>query len=279
MGVSIDSQPESNSGVLADINSNKAKKVPVRPKSEKKKSKKKDINPYTAKVKDVFSQWDQKTKKSNGVNLYIPQDILDEIDGANVIANDTVDTAQESRLILKESGVDYLQVIPATLELGYNSDMGGLMIVSVHHKGLRGVKFQAEASVGAYGERAAITVRKGVFPDGRIISVEGVIVDQDDRVPSVKGKVDRHVIHNTVFGLGTALLDSFARYKELDAGLVNDLSLFPNITGSEQTIDTDGLVVANGADALSRSLKENGSFRPNTLNTKAFKTVGIVFLP
>ena len=282
VGVSLTPDPITSlkpPGMLNAVDQNKAKKTPVRPKGEGKKSKKKDINPFTVKVKDLYGQWDQATKKTSGVNLYIPQDILNEYNSTKVVESDTVNTAQESRIVFKEKGVDYLRVLPATLQLGYNSDFGDLMIVTVHHKGLEGVRFQAKVSVGAYGERAGIKVTTGLMPDGRIIEVEGVIVDQDDRIPSVKGKVDRHVMHNVVFGLSTVFLDSFARYKELDAGLVNDFSLFPNISGSEQTIDTDGLVVANGADALSRSIKESGSFRSNTLTTKAFKSVGIVFLP
>lgn len=238
----------------------------------------KNVNPYSAQIEKLFSTWDKDVSSAKGVNLYVPEIVYS--DPLDAINNDPADSNLESRRILKERSVDYLQVYPATLELGYNSDTGGLMIVSVHHPGLQGVKFQASTSVGAYNERAAITLSTGVLEDGTIFDVQAVVVDQKDRIPSVKGKVDRHLLYNTIFGFGTSLLDGFAQYSELDAGLVRGISIFPSTTTpQEDTIDSDGLIAANGAKSLSSSIKQLGEFRPNTLTTKPWKTVGVVFLP
>lgn len=243
--------------------------------NKKEKTKKKeDVNPYTPRIEKLYAKWG-KANQSNGtgINLSIPMDLYD--------GEPNVEPSAEEKYnnFMKENGVDFLKVHPATLELGYNSDMGGLMIVSVNHPGLKGVRFLAETTVGAYNKRAAITLTKGLSPDGSVFQVDGVVVDQNDRVPSVTGKVKRHFLYNTVFGFGTSLLEGFAKYSELDAGLVRGTSLFPNINGNVPEIDSDGLIVAQGASALASSIKAQGSFRPNTLTTKPWKTVGVVFLP
>lgn len=247
------------------------------PKSRnKKQSDKKDVNPYTNRISDLYKKWDVKKEDSISVNLVIPQDVLASQQSP---VNQETNTTDEYRDYMRSKGIDFLKVYPATLELGYNSDTGGLMILSVHHKGLKGVKFQATTSVGAYNERAAITLTTGVDEDGNVFSVQGVVVDQNDRIPSVKGKVDRHLLYNTIYGFGTSLLDAFAQYSELDAGVARGISIFPNTNSSEPQIDSDGLVVAQGASALSQSIREQGAFRPNTLTTEPWRTVGVVFLP
>lgn len=264
---------------LRDLNNEPVEDVAPEPELREEAPSSDGENPYAPQISELFAQWDTPNQAGQGKNLYIPESIYAASDAPTV--NEVSDGATESRRILNERNVDYLQVYPATLELGYNSDTGGLMIVTVHHQGLKGIKFQADTSIGAYNERAAITLKTGVLEDGTAFNVEAVVVDQKDRIPSVKGKVNRHLIYNTVYGLGTSLLDAFAQYSELDAGLVRGVSLFPSIptNTNEQAVDTDGLVVANGAKALSSSIKQLGEFRPNTLTTKPWKTVGVVFLP
>lgn len=260
-------------------NDNLPKPPSNRPKEQgKKKSNNNGENPYVRKISNLYSIWDQGSAPAKGVNLSIPSDLVAEVEQERVDAQNVI-LNQDSRQILMDRGVEYLRVLPATLDLGYNSDTGGLMIVTVHHPALEGVKFLADTTVGAYNERAAITLRKALLEDGKVLNVEGVVVDQKERIPSVTGDIDRHLLRNSIYGLGTSLLDSFAAFKQLDSGLVNSFSLFPPVAENQQTVDSDGLLVANGADALSRSIKEAGSFRPNTLTTEPFMSVGVVFIP
>lgn len=245
------------------------------------KKQKRDVNPYVAKLSNVYRQWDKPIKDSVGVNLLIPPDLVNESEENLVVSSSATESYDKEYLnLFKEKGIDFLKIYPAHLDLGYNSDYGDLMILTVHHPGLKKAKFKAKVSKGAYGERAAITVTQLVLSDGRVVNVNGVVVDENSRLPSVGGKVNRHIIHNTVFGFGASLLESFGAYKELDSGLVRNMSIFPSVgSDTETTIDTDGLVVANAADAMANSLKQTGTVRPNTLKTKPFKAVGVVFLP
>jgi hypothetical protein len=249
-----------------------AKKVPEKKDPPPSKSKS-DINPYTANFRTLYASWDKPIAPSQSVNLSIPQDVINE----RAEAQSEDDNRNISNQELSDRGVRFLQVYSGTLELGYNSDTGGLMVVSVHLPGLRDVKFQAETQIGAYNERAAIELVRGVTDSGEMFDVSGVIVDQNDRIPSIKGKVNRHIIHNTIYGFATTFLDAFAAYKTIDSGAGVNLPIIN--TGGDNNVDTDGVIVGNAASSVSRSVKQLGEFRPNTLTKKAFTTVGVVFLP
>ena len=230
-------------------------------------------NPYVADLRNLYAAWGAPVQASVGVNLFTPSKRPDF--NQAVITGDGADDNANKQL--SERGVKFLRVYSGTLELGYNSDTGGLMVVSVHLPGLRDVKFQAVTQVGAYNERAAIELIKAVTDDGEVFDVKGVVIDQTDRIPSITGKVDRHILYNTIYGFGTAFLDAYAQYRTIDAGA--GLSLPIINTGGTTSVDTDGVIVGNAAGAVSSSIKQLGEFRPNTLTTKAFTTVGVVFLP
>ncbi len=174
--------------------------------------------------------------------------------------------------------IHYLKVFPAVTVIGLNSDKGDEMIARITSGPLRGYRLYGHAPTGQYKETAYFMFDTMVDAQGKNPQhIQAIAVDPDTRIPAIKGKVKRHLLRNMVFGFGTSFLKA---YGETIAATANVGGILP--IGSavvSRTVDSDKLVRGVGISTAADTLQQAGTYRQPTHIQKAWKPIGIIFIP
>ncbi len=169
--------------------------------------------------------------------------------------------------------IPYLKVIPAWTVIGYNSDMGSEMVVQLASGPLRGHRLYGQASTSKYAEGAYFHFTTMTDPAGRNPQpVNAFAVDAKTRIPSVPGKVNRHLLHNTVFGFATSFFNAYGQTISVAANPPTGIFNTPQV-------DTDRLLQGEAISTASQTLQKMGQYRPPTLTQKQGRPLGVIFVP
>ncbi|MFK5892253.1 MAG: hypothetical protein QM504_03415 [Pseudomonadota bacterium] len=173
----------------------------------------------------------------------------------------------------------YLNVIPGVLILGHDSDGGKEMIAEVLSGNFKGARLFGNVSVSQYVEKAFIKFTVMNYKDV-LYDISAIAVDPNSNIPSISGKVDKHWIHNVVYGFGVGFLDAFAAVRGIQGQYTNTTSSIPGLGLVDSvSIDTDAIIQSTTALAASKTLTSLGQHRKPTYTKSAYTGVGLVFLP
>ena len=210
-------------------------------------------------------------------NIYSISEVSMQYSAPVSIVNEPVFTSEvNGRNINYPHIIPYLNVLPAVMILGHNSDLGKEMIVEMLTGDYRGARLFGRVTNSRYYENAYMQFDKMVYKDN-IYQIRAIAVDPNTNIPAIDGKVKKHMIHNIVYGLGSGFLSAFAEARRLQG--VGGVSIPGLGIVGNSVANSDALIESQALDAAGRTLSSIGSYREPTFTKKAYEGVGVVFLP
>lgn len=202
-----------------------------------------------------------------------PQKVVEGVDPATILAGrPTAAAVGEEPATLD---VPLLQVIPAVVDVGANTDYPNAMVVRIVTGPLRGAKAVGRVNAASRNgpvDRVVVAFER-VYLEGEMYATSGMAVDAATRIPAIRGDVDRHIVHNLITSGAVAFLAGYASGINSSTGTV--IGTGGVFVGSG--LSTSDAIRSQGASAVADQLSEH-RYRGPTVTLPAGSPVGVVLL-